>query len=128
MKFTPLLLALALGICGCQPANKTTSNDKSTKPDNTGVNERDQNGTKPTPIDQKENQSDVEKTTNIRKSITDGDFSVNARNVKIITMDGKVTLRGPVDTQDEKDRIGAIAVKVAGANNVVNELEVVPAK
>ena len=51
-------------------------------------------------------------------------MSVNARNVKIITADGKVTLRGPVNTQEEKDAIDGIAKNVAGKDNVDNQIEV----
>ena len=51
-------------------------------------------------------------------------MSVNARNLKIITVDGRVTLRGPVKTAEEKRLIGAIADRIARAENVDNQLEV----
>jgi osmotically-inducible protein OsmY len=51
-------------------------------------------------------------------------MSVDAHNIKIITQDGKVTLRGPVKTEEEKQMIQKIALDVAGANNVDNQLEV----
>jgi hyperosmotically inducible protein len=51
---------------------------------------------------------------------------VYAHNIKIITQDGKVTLRGPVRSEDEKASIEAKAVAVAGAGNVTNQLEVAP--
>jgi hyperosmotically inducible periplasmic protein len=51
-------------------------------------------------------------------------MSVNAQNVKIITQDGKVTLRGPVETLEEKAAIEKIAQDVAGDNRVENLLEV----
>lgn len=95
--------------------------------DNTRINERDQNPSAKTPIDQKENQKDVQITADIRKNVlaTEG-MSVNARNAKIITADGRVTLRGPVETEDEKAKIETIAADVAGKENVTSELEVRP--
>ena len=111
------------GVAPSKPVDATDA----PAPDNTGVNERDQDGTTKTPTDQKENEVDVERTAEIRRRITDTeDLSVNARNVKIITADGKVTLRGPVASQSEKDAIAKIAEDVAGAENVDNQLEIAP--
>jgi hyperosmotically inducible protein len=99
-----------------------------TEPDNTGINTRDANRTTrdpKLPIDQKENQADVDITAKIRSRVvgTDG-LSINARNIKIITADGKVTLRGPVESAAERDRIAAIAREVAGAGNVDDQIDV----
>jgi osmotically-inducible protein OsmY len=93
--------------------------------DNTAQNKRDANGelTK-TPTDQQENKKDIEITGAIRKRVTDTEASVNAQNVKIITQDGKVTLRGPVKNDTEKQMIERIAKEVAGDGNVENLLEV----
>jgi hypothetical protein len=93
--------------------------------DNTRVNKRDADRelTK-TPIDQNENQKDLDITAAIRKQVTDTKMSVNAQNVKVMTQDGKVTLRGPVKSDEEKQRIEKIALEVAGAGNVDNQLEV----
>ena len=91
---------------------------------NTGINTRDRDNTAKTPIDQSENKADVQITADIRKQVVATKMSVNAQNVKIITQDGKVTLRGPVKTSEEKQRIAEIAVSVAGADNVDNQLEV----
>jgi osmotically-inducible protein OsmY len=67
----------------------------------------------------------VNTTAQIRKEIIAAkDMSVDARNVKIITIDGHVTLRGPVNTAEEKHLIGEIAERIAGAGNVDNQLEV----
>jgi len=77
-----------------------------------------------TPIDQNENQKDIDITANIRKQVVDTKLSTNAQNVKIITQDGKGTLRGPVASEEEKKQIEEIAVKVAGADKVENLLEV----
>jgi osmotically-inducible protein OsmY len=68
----------------------------------------------------------VKYTAEIRSRITgDSSMSVNARNVKIVTSQGKVTLRGPVDSAAEKDAIERIARDVAGEGNVDNQIEVV---
>jgi len=119
------LMFLALGAAGCSHnPNADTRNDA--KPDNTGVNARDRNDAHKTPIDQNENQKDIDITASIRKQIVDGDFSTNGKNCKVITQDGHVTLRGPVKSMEEKDRIGEIARSVAGATKVDNQLEVTP--
>ena len=91
---------------------------------NTGVNVRDRDSTAKTPLDQNENKADIAITADIRQQVVDTKMSVKAQNVKIITQDGKVTLRGPVDTAAEKTRIEEIARTVAGVNNVDNQLEV----
>jgi len=55
--------------------------------------------------------------------MADSRMTMNAKNVKIITLNGHVTLRGPVNTADEKVRIGEIADRIASAGNVDNQLE-----
>jgi hyperosmotically inducible protein len=112
-------------LAGCnQPATPPGSTAKPA--DNTGVNSRDRDTTAKTPIDQNENQADVDVTARIRKSVVDTKMSVNAQNVKIITQDGKVTLRGPVASPEEKQQIEEIAKSVAGADKVDNQLEIAP--
>ena len=91
-----------------------------------GVNVRDRSDAAKTPIDQNENQKDIDITANIRKRVVDTKMSVNAQNVKIITQSGKVTLRGPVKTEEEKAQIAKMAEEVAGPGNVDNQLEVQP--
>jgi len=98
------------------------------EPDNTAVNARDTNRQTrdpKLPIDQKETQRDVDLTAKIRQKVlaTEG-MSVNARNVKIITADGRVTLRGPVDSSAEHDTIAKIARELAGDGNVDDQIEV----
>jgi osmotically-inducible protein OsmY len=95
------------------------------KPDNTGVNRRDADGElTSTPVDQGQSPKDIETTAAIRKRVTDTEISVNGQNVKIITKDGKVILRGPVETEDEKQMIERIALEIAGEGKVENHLEV----
>lgn len=95
------------------------------QPDNTARNVRDRDGQTLTPLDQGASKTDVDITARIRKEITAADgMSVNAQNVKIITQNGRVTLRGPVKTAEEKRLIGEIADRIARAGNVDNQLEV----
>lgn len=93
--------------------------------DNTSRNERDRKGRELTPLDQGNSKADVSTTAQIRKEIIAGDnMSVNAKNVKIITVNGRVTLRGPVNSAEEKRLIGEISNRVAHSENVDNQLEV----
>lgn len=102
-----------------------TAGPSSSEPDNSAVNERDRDANAKTPIDQNENQRDVNITAEIRKGVlAHENMSINGRNVKIITADGKVTLRGPVNSLEEKDAIDRIAKNVAGKDNVDNQIEV----
>jgi hyperosmotically inducible protein len=99
----------------------------STKPDNTRVNQRDRSTGQVTADQQGKSKADVDRTAAIRKSIgKQKDLSTDAHNAKVITLDGQVTLRGPVRDQSEKDLIGKLAAEVAGAHNVHNDLEIAP--
>jgi hyperosmotically inducible periplasmic protein len=92
---------------------------------NTARNVRDRDDRTLTPLNQGTSQADINTTAQIRKEIIAAkDMSVDARNVKIITIDGHVTLRGPVNAAGEKRLIGEIANRIAGAGNVDNQLEV----
>jgi hyperosmotically inducible periplasmic protein len=94
-------------------------------PDNSAVNQRDRDQQNLTPIDQSNKPEDVKMTREIRRAIVkDDQLSMDAKNVKIITVDGAVTLRGPVKTEQEKADIAAKAAQLAGDSNVHNELEV----
>ena len=93
--------------------------------DNTRRNVRDRDDQTLTPLDQGNSKADVATTAQIRKEIIAGkNMSVNARNVKIITNQGRVTLRGPVNTAEEKRLIGEIANRIARSENVDNQLDV----
>lgn len=92
-------------------------------PDNTEVNERDKSAAALTPMDQDNNQGDLKITQQIRQAVmADDSLSFTAKNVKIITQNGKVTLRGPVNSAKERSAIDSAARKVAG--HVDNQLEV----
>jgi hyperosmotically inducible protein len=96
-------------------------------PDNSKVNERDRNKAEPTADQQKENRADRDITRDIRRSIVqDKSLSMYAHNVKIISQNGMVTLKGPVRSEDEKSAIEAKAVEVVGKDKVTNQLEIKP--
>ncbi len=117
-----IILGLALfALSGCM---ESASDSTGANRDNTGVNVRDRDANEKTPIDQNENQADIDITAKIRERVVATQMSVNAQNVKIITQNGKVTLRGPVATAEEKKRIEDIAQEVASAGNVDSQLEV----
>ena len=135
-----LLLSAAL-LLGCnkqdtrrpidagRPASSPTSTTVDKDPmsedaDNTARNVRDRNAAAKTPIDQNENQTDVNLTADIRARILDAKLSINAQNVKVITQDRHVTLRGPVDSAAEKERIENIVKTVAG-DHFDSHLEVI---
>jgi hyperosmotically inducible periplasmic protein len=93
--------------------------------DNTGKNERDRSGSSATPGDQGGTEADRRVTQQVRKAVVDDSkLSAAAKNVKIITADGVVTLRGPVKTTEEKSEIAAIAQRVEGVKRVDNQLEI----
>ena len=99
------------------------------KADNSKMNKGDSNKDATTADQQKMNPSDRAITQKIRTEIMkDKSLSTYAHNVKIITQGGKVTLKGPVRTNDEKSAIEAKATAVAGDGNVTSQIEVVPPK
>jgi sporulation protein YlmC with PRC-barrel domain len=101
--------------------------DATNEVDNTRINVRDRQDQTLTPLNQGNSKADVATTAQIRKEIiAEKTMSVNAQNVKIITIDGQVTLRGPVNTAEEKRLIGEIADRSAHSGNVDNQLEVQP--
>ncbi len=95
--------------------------------DNTKVNQRDRNSNEPTADQQAENRTDRDLTQQIRQAIiADKTFSTYAHNVKVITQNGQVTLKGPVRSEDEKQVIEAKAAAIAGDAKVTSELTVKP--
>jgi|HubBroStandDraft_6_1064221.scaffolds.fasta_scaffold134943_3 hyperosmotically inducible protein len=97
--------------------------------DNTKMNKGDANKDATTADQQKMNPNDRVITQKIRAEIMkDKSLSTYAHNVKIITQDGKVTLKGPVRTADEKTSVESKAAAVAGDANVTSQLEIAPPK
>jgi hypothetical protein len=112
-----------------RPANDAAAppptTSAATAPDNTKRNERDRDNATLTPGDQGNGESDLKITQKIRQAVmADGSLSFTAKNVKIITVGGKVTLRGPVKSDAERAAIEAAAKSVAGAGQVDNQIEV----
>src|SRR5271163_5154689 len=108
-----------------QPADQNASQCASAPADDTKVNQRDQSPNEPTSDQQKNDTSDRDVTRQIRQAITgDKSLSTYAHNIKIITQNGQVTLKGPVRSDDEKRAIEAKAAEVAGQNNVTSQLDV----
>lgn len=96
-----------------------------TAPDNTAVNERDRSGETLTPGDQSNSPEDIKITQAIRQAIVkDDSLSMTAKNVKIITIDGKVTLRGTVPTAEEKMTVAKLATAAAKEAKIDDQLEV----
>ena len=98
-------------------------------PDNTKTNQGDASKNAKTADQQKMNPADRETTKKIRSALMDDkSLSTYAHNIKIITTDGMVTLKGPVRSEDEKSAIEAKARQIAGDSNVTNNLTVAPPK
>jgi hyperosmotically inducible protein len=119
LAFTIVLLCSSCLLFGQEPG----------KSDNTRVNKRDRSSEQVTADQQKQNSSDIELTRKIRSSISkDKSLSTYAHNVKVITQDGIVTLKGPVRSEEESKVIESKAAEVAGASNVKNQLDIAPEK
>jgi len=117
-----IILALACLIAFSLAA--LAGNEK-TKPDNTAVNERDRSGETKTSGDQSNSSADLKTTQAIRQALMkDGELSTTAKNIKVITANGHVTLRGPVKTAQEKAKIDQLAKSAAGGAKIDNQLEV----
>jgi len=124
-------IAMLLGVTS--PLSRVGAADNPTDPtnesqvpaDNTGRNVRDRDDAAKTADQQSNSKQDVEITRAVRRAIVkDKSLSTSAHNVKIITTDGVVTLRGPVTSKEEKANVAAKTRKVAGVSKVENELEV----
>ena len=96
-----------------------------TAPDNTEKNKRDRSGETQTSGDQSNNSNDTKISAAIRRAIVaDKSLSATAKNVKVITANETVTLRGPVKTAEEKTKIEQLAQSAAGNAKIDNQLEV----
>lgn len=96
-------------------------------PDNSKMNERDKKMDAPTAVTQSNSKADLKMTRLIRHDLMESTtLSTYAKNVKVITQGGRVTLRGPVRSQEEKTAIEVIAKKHAGETMVDNQLEIAP--
>ena len=129
-------LPLCLLLLGCKEQLNTTADAPSgAAPESKGVtadadnsrkNVRDRDDATLTSGDQGNTAADRDITQKVRKTLVSGtnDYSMTAKNIKIITANGKVTLRGPVKSEAENTGIVTIARNVAGEGNVDDQLEV----
>jgi osmotically-inducible protein OsmY len=93
--------------------------------DNTGINARDKSGATKVPTDQSGAKSDIELAAAVRRAIVDDEsLSTLAHNVKVVTQGGTVTLRGPVQNEEEKRQVGQLARLTPGVTNVDNQLDI----
>src|ERR1019366_5333426 len=122
-----IAFALLLGLSSVGRVHGQSTDDKP-KPDNTAVNKRDRSPGEATADQQKMNAADRALTAKIRKAVVaDKGLSTYAHNVKIISQNGTVTLKGPVRSDDEVKSIMAKATAEAGSpDNVVNQMSVKP--
>lgn len=124
------IIPFALGMCALALAAAprpvhAEHYEKHGDADNTERNVEDRDDDALTPMDQGGSEADRDITQTIRKAVVArDDLSTNAKNVKIITRDGVVTLRGPVKSADEKKIVAKIAAKAAGAKSVDDQLEI----
>jgi len=120
-----LIAALAVSALVAAPVFAGDTQPKAGDADNTERNVRDRDAKALTPMDQSENEADRTITQQIRKAVVaDDSLSTNAKNVKIITNNGVVTLRGPVKSEQEKVKIATAAQRVAGVSKVDNQIEI----
>ena len=119
------VMLLSLAVAASAAAQTPPTKHVESVPDNTFVNKQGELNAG----SQKNNKQDLAVTQNIRKAIiADKSLSTYAHNVKVITSNGFVTLKGPVRSEDEKKAVVAKAIDVAGRDHVANELTVAPAK
>ncbi len=119
--------ALALTLGTTVSGRTVRQQEQQPAPDNSKANQGDANKPAPTADQQKMNPADRSMTKQIRSAILgDKSLSTYAHNVKIITQNGKVTLKGPVRSDDEKSNVEAKATAVAGAGNVENLITIAP--
>jgi hyperosmotically inducible protein len=121
-----VLILMAFMVAGSMTRSRAqTTEQQATSPDNTKMNAQDRDKASPTADQQKDNRSDREITQQIRQSLVkDKSLSTYGHNVKVITQNGQVTLKGPVRSEDEKKAIEAKATEVAGENKVTSELNI----
>lgn len=109
--------------------NVSAEDDKPVDPkaDNTKTNVRDRDAGELTAGSQSQKKDDVDITAKIRKMVVgDNTLSTNAHNVKIITVDGMVTLKGPVKSEAEKAAVEQHAIHIVGDKKITNQIEIAP--
>lgn len=118
-------IAVLAGILMAGVAMGSANAQNAPQPDNTKSNAQDRVNGGVTADQQKNDRSDRELTKEIRRAVVkDKSLSTYAHNVKIITQNGEVTLKGPVNSEDERKTIVAKAEQVAGPGKVNDQLSV----
>jgi hyperosmotically inducible periplasmic protein len=116
-------------LSGLSLAALAADDGEKSKPDNTGTNERDRSGETKTSGDQSNSSADLKITQAIRQALMkDSELSTTAKNIKIITANPQVTLRGPVKTAHEKAKVDQIAKSAAGGAQIDDQLDVKESK
>jgi hyperosmotically inducible periplasmic protein len=117
-------IILALACLSAFSLAAWAGNEKA-EPDNTAINERDRSSETKTSGDQANSSADLKTTQAIRQALMKDDgLSMTAKNIKVITANGHVTLRGPVKTAEEKAKIDQLAKSAAGGAQIDNQLDV----
>ena len=103
-----------------------TAQSSAVKPDNTKTNQGDRNPAEPTADRQGSAASDVKLTAAIRRAlVADKTLSTYAHNIKIITRNGIVTLKGPIRSDAEMQALIGKAAQISGRpDDVVNQMSV----
>jgi hyperosmotically inducible periplasmic protein len=123
--FASLLMVYSSQGQQAAPIPREPAASDSSEADNTKRNSSEQNKNTDTAEKQSNSKDDLALTQKIRQAVMkDDSLSMNAKNVKIIAQDGKITLKGPVDSQQEKDTIATKAGEIAGKDKVDNQIEV----
>src|SRR5580693_2069829 len=123
--FVSLLMVYSSHGQQATPTPRDPASSDSTEADNTKRNSSEENKNTDTAEKQSNSKDDLALTQKVRQAVMkDGSLSMNAKNVKIIAQDGKITLKGPVDSQQEKDTVVSEAGEIAGKDKVDNQLEV----
>ena len=125
--FTGVSIAACLVLCGAAGAavasNGTLAGENDE--DNTARNVVDRHSGMATPTDQSNSSDAIQVTASIRKAVVgDKSLSTSAHNVKIVTSGNTVTLRGPVASAAEKERIAALARQYAPGKDILDQLTI----
>jgi hyperosmotically inducible protein len=124
LKRIALMLVLSSALLGLGSVAMAQTSTP-TAPNNSAVNVRDRAPDAMTADQQSNTKSDLAITSEIRRAVVkDQSLSMLAHNVKIVSENGKVTLRGPVNTKKERVAIARAARAVAGRGNVDNQIEI----
>jgi hypothetical protein len=120
-----LAMALASGMAGAQTTPTAPLGEKTPVADNTTMNNRDKGSTGDTAQSQSNAKGDRELLAAVRRSVVkDKSLSTTAHNVKIMAVNGVVTLRGPVKSEAEKTTVETLAKQVPGVTSVENHLDI----